>query len=78
MINIALFGCNGKMGQVISNLLSNDAENWVSVDYQPDCNENIASFYIGDCTARYLLFKGYIVDDGDGTVRLYEFQLYKQ
>ena len=59
-------------------LLSNDAENWVSVDYQPDCNENIASFYIGDCTARYLLFKGYIVDDGDGTVRLYEFQLYKQ
>ena len=26
MINIALFGCNGKMGQVISNLLSNDAE----------------------------------------------------
>lgn len=26
MINIALFGCNGKMGQVISNLISNDED----------------------------------------------------
>ena len=26
MINIALFGCNGKMGQVISSLLSGDAD----------------------------------------------------
>lgn len=59
-------------------LVSNDAQNWVSVDYQPNCNDNIASFNIGQQTARYLLFKGYVVDYGDGTIRLYEFQLYNQ
>lgn len=33
MINIALFGCNGKMGQVISNLLSNDADAKISFGF---------------------------------------------
>ena len=26
MINIALFGCNGKMGQVIANILNTDSD----------------------------------------------------
>ncbi len=59
-------------------LLSNDAKTWVSVDYQPDCNDNIVSFNIGEQTARYILLKGYTVDTGAGTIRLYEFQLYNQ
>jgi len=33
MINIALFGCNGKMGQVISNLLANDEEAKISFGF---------------------------------------------
>ena len=33
MINIALFGCNGKMGQVISNLLANDADAKISFGF---------------------------------------------
>ena len=33
MINIALFGCNGKMGQVISNLLANDTEAKISFGF---------------------------------------------
>ncbi len=61
-------------------LISNDGKTWTSVDYQPSCNENIASFHIGDQIAQYILIKGYTVDgsNGVGTVRLYEFQLYQQ
>ena len=59
-------------------LISNDAENWVSVDYQPNCDEKLCSFNIGSQTARYILIKGYKVDTGAGTIRLYEFQLYNQ
>lgn len=59
-------------------LLSDDAKTWVSVDYQPDCNDNIVSFNIGTQSARYILLKGYTVDTGAGTIRLYEFQLYNQ
>ncbi len=33
MINIALFGCNGKMGQVISNLLANDTDAKISFGF---------------------------------------------
>ncbi|MBR3934379.1 MAG: 4-hydroxy-tetrahydrodipicolinate reductase [Clostridia bacterium] len=33
MINIALFGCNGKMGQVISNLLANDEDAKISFGF---------------------------------------------
>ena len=33
MINIALFGCNGKMGQVISNLMANDSEAKISFGF---------------------------------------------
>lgn len=33
MIKIALFGCNGKMGQVISNLLSNDEDAKISFGF---------------------------------------------
>ena len=59
-------------------LISNDAVNWTSVDYQPACNEKIVSFQIGEQSARYVLIKGYTVDSGAGTVRLYEFQLFNQ
>lgn len=59
-------------------LISNDGENWVSIDYQKgyDNNEKVASFNVGEQTARYILLKGYTVDTGAGTIRLYEFQLY--
>ena len=33
MIKIALFGCNGKMGQVISNLLANDEDAKISFGF---------------------------------------------
>ncbi len=59
-------------------LVSNDGVNWTSVDYQPSCNEALVSFNVGSQTARYVLIKGYTVDSGVGTVRLYEFQLYNQ
>ncbi len=58
-------------------LISDDAVNWTSVDYQPSCNEASASFNIGNQSARYLLLKVYNADNSSvGTVRLYEFQLY--
>lgn len=57
-------------------LVSNDATNWTSVDYQPSCDEKLVSFNIGNQSARYVLIKGYTVDGG--TIRLYEFQLYNQ
>ncbi len=59
-------------------LISDDMENWVSIDYQKDYdnNEKVASFNVGEQTARYILLKGYTVDNGAGTIRLYEFQLY--
>ncbi|MBQ7325563.1 MAG: discoidin domain-containing protein [Clostridia bacterium] len=59
-------------------LISMDAKNWTSVDYQPSCNDNIVSFNVGDQSARYILIKGYKVDGSSsgGTIRLYEFQLY--
>ena len=59
-------------------LISNDGTTWTSVDYQASCNENIVSFNVGKQTAQYVMIKGYTVDNGTGTVRLYEFQLYNQ
>ncbi|MBR2131195.1 MAG: discoidin domain-containing protein, partial [Oscillospiraceae bacterium] len=59
--------------------ISDDGENWKVVDYQPNCDEAIASFNIGKQSARYILIRGYNVDaNRAGTVRLYEFQLYNQ
>ncbi len=60
--------------------VSNDGENWTSVDYQPSCNEALVSFNIGSQSARYVMIKGYQVEgvNGGGTIRLYEFQLYNQ
>lgn len=60
-------------------LVSDDAENWTSVDYQSDCDENKVSFNIGDQSARYLLLRVYNPDDSQvGTIRLYEFMLFDQ
>ncbi|MGM9647367.1 MAG: discoidin domain-containing protein [Eubacteriales bacterium] len=59
-------------------LISDDGVNWTSVDYQPSCNQDLVSFNIGTQSARYVMIKGYTVDNGVGTVRLYEFQLYNQ
>ncbi len=39
MINIALFGCNGKMGQVISNLLANDEAARISFGFDINTNQ---------------------------------------
>ncbi|MBQ7827099.1 MAG: discoidin domain-containing protein, partial [Clostridia bacterium] len=61
-------------------LISNDGVNWISVDYQASCNQDLVSFNIGSQSARYVMIKGYTVDqvNGVGTIRLYEFQLYNQ
>lgn len=60
-------------------LVSPNKEDWTSVDYQADCRENSVSIQIGPTTARYLLLKIYNVDsDGDGTLRLYELELYNK
>lgn len=60
-------------------LISNDNENWTSVDYQPNCNKNTASFNIGNQKARYLLLRIYNPDNNEaGTIRLYEFELYNK
>lgn len=59
-------------------LLSNDAKNWTSVDYQSYNNSAISSFNIGSQTARYVFIKVFTPDNGTGTLRLYEFQLYNQ
>ena len=58
-------------------LVSNDGENWLSVDYQSHCDADQASFEIGQQNARYLLLKIYDPDNGErGTIRLYEFMLF--
>lgn len=58
-------------------LVSNDGENWLSVDYQSHCDADQASFEIGQQSARYLLLKIYDPDNGEvGTIRLYEFMLF--
>ena len=60
-------------------LLSNDGENWLSVDYQSHCDADQASFEIGPQSARYLLLKIYDPDNGErGTIRLYEFMLFNR
>jgi len=60
-------------------LTSLDGENWNSVDYQADCDRDMASFDIGLQRARYVLLKAYDPDDGQvGTIRLYELMLFKR
>lgn len=58
-------------------LVSNDAKNWTSVDYQPSCNKDKASFNIGEQSARYVMLRVYNPDNNEaGTIRLYEFMLF--
>ena len=60
-------------------LASHDGESWTSVDYQPDCDQNSASFRVGQQSARYVMLRIYNPDDSQrGTIRLYEFMLYRQ
>ena len=60
-------------------LTSDDGRSWRSVDYQPACREDKASFYVGRQSGRYLLLRAYNPDDSQaGTVRLYELQLFRQ
>jgi len=60
-------------------MVSNDAKNWTSVDYQSYNNSAISSFNIGSQKARYVFIKVFTPDNGGpGTLRLYEFQLYNQ
>ncbi len=58
-------------------LVSDDGENWTSVDYQANRNDNISSFDIGSHTARYIAMKAF-EGDSSGTIRLYEMQLYNR
>ena len=55
-------------------LVSKDGQNWTSVDYQVNNNNDLSSYNIGNQTARYVLMKVF----DPGTLRLYEFQLYNQ
>lgn len=58
-------------------LVSNDAKTWTSVDYQPSCNKDKASFNIGNQSARYVMLRVYNPDNNEaGTIRLYEFMLF--
>ena len=57
-------------------LVSNDGNEWTSVDYQPSNNSAISSFNIGNQKARYIMIKIFTPDDGVGTLRLYDFQLF--
>ena len=60
-------------------LASGDGESWTSVDYQPDCDRDSASFRVGAQRARYIMLRIYNPDDSQaGTIRLYEFMLYQQ
>ena len=55
--------------------VSDDAESWVSVDYQTQDGGDKVSYNIGDQSARYVFIRIYNAGNY-GTLRLYEFQLY--
>ncbi len=58
-------------------LISNDGENWTSIDYQKDQNANETSVNVGEQSARYVQIKILRADNNNaGTVRLYEFMLF--
>ena len=57
-------------------LVSNDGNKWTSVDYQPSNNSAVSSFNIGNQKARYIMIKIFTPDEGVGTLRLYDFQLF--
>ena len=59
-------------------LTSNDGQNWTSVDYQNNNNNASGSYNIGTQKARYVMIKVFTPDDGVGTLRLYDFQLYNK
>ena len=59
-------------------LISNNNNDWTSVDYQASNNSAVASFNIGNQKARYVMIKVFTPDDGVGTLRLYDFQLYNK
>ncbi len=59
-------------------LISNNNKDWTSVDYQASNNSAVASFNIGNQKARYVMIKVFTPDDGVGTLRLYDFQLYNK
>lgn len=60
-------------------LISKDGENWLTVDNQEACDMDIATFDIGENTARYLLLKIHDPDNGErGTIRLYEMMLFSK
>lgn len=59
-------------------LISDDGVNWKSVDYQSGQNSAVASYGIGTQSARYVMMKVFTSDNGTGTLRLYELQLYNR
>ena len=59
-------------------LISDDAKNWSTVDYQVNNNGDIVSFDIGQQNARYVMMKVFNTGDAVGTLRLYDFQIYNR
>ncbi|MBR3929402.1 MAG: discoidin domain-containing protein [Clostridia bacterium] len=58
-------------------LTSIDGQNWTLIDNQEFCDKDIATFDVGDQSARYLLLKMHDPDNGErGTIRLYEMMLF--
>ena len=58
-------------------LISDDAENWTSVDYQTGQKVDTASVNVGAQNARYVMIRYYQSTQSDSdTVRLYEFMLF--
>nr|MCR5792106.1 discoidin domain-containing protein [Lachnospiraceae bacterium] len=57
-------------------MVSNDGEQWTSIDYQINKGDNLMSFFVGKQKARYVFFRIYDSGQHSKTVRLYEFCLY--
>lgn len=59
--------------------ISNDGETWEPIDYRSNGNDAISSYAVGNRKARYVMLNVFNADNnGPGTLRLYEFQLYNR
>ena len=53
-------------------LVSDDGVKFTEIDHQEGITDDVASFEVGQTSARYIFLKILEPDDGTGTVRLYE------
>jgi len=57
--------------------VSEDGKNWTSVDYQPDCANDVITVNFGSVSARYVEMRVFKSDkSGSGAIRMYEFMLF--